>query len=172
MLILTVLKKKSGKGFWLQRDTVNLKKKKRKENQRVRKLQEIVLKRDFVSRIEKRAAKDRKWLSVSEESFHLYCSYKTRQEITQDAADEKEEVVLRMTLDSASGMSGISQHTSFYWLVHRDCFCFLRSCCQRSRACHDQLLGQLCSKRLRLVSEHTQTMLSGFRVFLQNLPRN
>lgn len=48
----------------------------------------------------------------------MYCSCKTTQEITQDAADEKEEVVLRMTLDSASGMSDTSRRMSFYWLIH------------------------------------------------------
>lgn len=47
----------------------------------------------------------------------MYCSYKTTQEITQDAADEKEEVVLRMTLDSASGMPNIPKLMPFYQFI-------------------------------------------------------
>jgi len=74
----------------------------------------------FVSRFKRKAAKDSKWLSINEESFHLCCSYKTRQEITQDAAAEQEEVVLRMTLDSASGMPDLSEPVSFHRLLYHE----------------------------------------------------
>lgn len=91
----------------VDKNNVNLKN--NQANQRKPICSDTAIKRDFISRVERKAAKDRKWLSVNEESCHSYCPYTTTREITQEAADE-EEVVLRMALDSATGMSGISKH--------------------------------------------------------------
>lgn len=61
-----------------------------KSNQRKPACKETTFKGDFGSGVERKAAEDRKWLSANEESLHLYCPYTTRQEITQEAADEEE----------------------------------------------------------------------------------